>query len=339
MFDIMKMVVKIKKRNLFLFSSLFFISSGFVIYFLEPENFETPFIGLWWVMTTVTTVGYGDYVPTTTFGKLFGLFLYIVGITLIGVVIGKIVDTFNQYQRMKEEGRLNFKGKGHFIIVGWSPKSKRTIKELLVSGKENQIVLIDKLYRTPFVHERVTFVQGDPTSVRTLEKANILEANSVCIFAPDPINDVNQADGKTLLIASAIESYSNEKEADIYTIVEIIREKHITNFKHANVDEFVLSNEAFSDLMAKCAVHKGSTELFMQLLSRNYGDDIWQVKTKREWETYGDAFEGLKELGAILVSNGRDFSIVRKLKEKIPNNAKLYVICDKDTYKKITVEA
>lgn len=338
MLGFMKLVIKIKKRYLFLFTSIFILTSSFVIWFLEPETFDSPFIGLWWVMTTVTTVGYGDFVPTTISGRLFGLFLYLVGIGLIGVVIGRIVDSFSIYQRLKEEGRLDFKGKNHFVVVGWSPRSRRTIKELLIADEKHHVVLIDMLYKTPIEDERITFIQGDPTSIKVMKRANITEANSVCIFAPDPIQDVNQADGKTLIIASAIENYSNEIGKDIYTIVEIIREKHIVNFKHANVDEFVLSNEAFSDLMAKCAIHKGSTELFMQLLSRNYGDDIWQVKKSKKWDTYNDAFEQLKQLGAVLVSDGRDFGIVRKLGQKIPDDAHLYVICDKETYRKITVD-
>lgn len=335
MFDLIKMVVKIRKRLLFILATLFFGASSFIIYFIEPDNFQNPFIGFWWVMTTVTTIGFGDFVPETTLGRLFGLFLYLSGIGLIGIVIGKIVEAFGLYQKLKEEGKLSYKGKNHFIIVGWSMKSQKTIQELLISQADADVVLIDKVDKSPADYDRFFFIHGDPTSPDILLKANIFEAKSVCIFSADPIFDENQTDGKTLLIASAIENFAKQHNKEIYTIVEIIREKHIPNFKHANVDEFVLSNEAFSDLMAKSAIHKGSTKLFMQLLSRSYGDDIWEVEKHPSWHTYNDAFEGLKRLGAVLISDHKDLGIVRKLHEKIPSNAKLFVICDKETYKNI----
>ncbi|EME23125.1 potassium channel family protein [Rhodococcus triatomae] len=47
---------------------------------------------LWWSMTTVTTVGYGDYSPVTTTGRLIAAALMIGGISLIGVVTATIAS-------------------------------------------------------------------------------------------------------------------------------------------------------------------------------------------------------------------------------------------------------
>ncbi|WP_096202034.1 potassium channel family protein [Bacillus sp. FJAT-45350] len=334
-FDLMKIVVKVKNITLFLGTSVLIIGSAYLIHFLEPEEFETPFIGFWWVMTTVTTTGFGDFVPGTTAGRILALFLYIAGISLIGVIIGKMVQSISLYQRMKEEGRLKFKGRQHFIVIGWSQKASKTINEILLAKPDSKIVIIDLLPKAPLIREEVHYIQGDATERDILLKANICESDSVLIFAPDSIHDPMSIDGRSLLIASTIESLAAELNDDIYTIVEIIREKHIPNFKHAMVDEFVLSNEAFSDLMAKSALHKGSTKLFMQLLSREHGDNVWEVNRKPEWSTYNDAYEGFKELGANLISDRKDFGIVRKLDETIPEEARLYVICDEDTYRKI----
>ncbi|SFT02116.1 potassium channel family protein [Saccharopolyspora flava] len=49
---------------------------------------------LWWTMTTVTTVGYGDYYPVTGQGKLIAAGLMIAGIALLGVVTGSIASWF-----------------------------------------------------------------------------------------------------------------------------------------------------------------------------------------------------------------------------------------------------
>jgi len=52
-----------------------------------PEsNIITSGDALWWAVTTITTVGYGDRYPTTTTGRLIAFGLMIAGIALLGVV-------------------------------------------------------------------------------------------------------------------------------------------------------------------------------------------------------------------------------------------------------------
>ncbi len=305
------------------------------MHWLEPEIFVTPFIGFWYVMTTVTTTGYGDFVPETTIGRVFGLFLYLVGIGLIGIVIGKIVEGFGIYRKLKEEGKLRYKGKNHYVIIGWTNKAKHTMNEIMEIDEYAKILVIDSLEKSPIEHERFFYIQGDPTDIETLDKANILTAKAVLIFTRDSEFNPVTADGQSLLIVSSIESYAVEMNKEIYTIVEILKEKHISNFEHANVDEFIIADEALSDLMAKAAVDKGSSKLIMELLSRRSGVDIRKIKKKQIWGTYNDAFEDLKKLGANLISDRNDFNILSKLEDRIPAEAELYVICSKESYEKI----
>lgn len=50
--------------------------------------------GLWWAITTVTTVGYGDRFPTTNEGRLLAVLLMITGISLIGVITASVASWF-----------------------------------------------------------------------------------------------------------------------------------------------------------------------------------------------------------------------------------------------------
>lgn len=55
---------------------------------------ETYGESLWWAMATVTTAGYGDYVPVTTAGRLVGVVLMIVGIGMVGSVTAAVASWF-----------------------------------------------------------------------------------------------------------------------------------------------------------------------------------------------------------------------------------------------------
>ena len=52
---------------------------------LQPETFGSMPNSMWWAIVTLTTVGYGDVVPITTMGKMFGGFIGLIGIGMIAL--------------------------------------------------------------------------------------------------------------------------------------------------------------------------------------------------------------------------------------------------------------
>jgi len=61
---------------------------------VDGSNIKNFGDGLWWAMTTVTTVGYGDRYPTTTEGRLIAIALMIMGISLMGVITASVAAWF-----------------------------------------------------------------------------------------------------------------------------------------------------------------------------------------------------------------------------------------------------
>jgi len=60
----------------------------------EGSNIKNFGDGIWWAMTTVTTVGYGDRYPTTTEGRFLAVALMIMGISLMGVITASVAAWF-----------------------------------------------------------------------------------------------------------------------------------------------------------------------------------------------------------------------------------------------------
>ena len=67
---------------------------------LDPKTFQTIWLGDWWALQTVTTVGYGDVVPHTSMGRLVASVLLLGGLAFLTVIIAMITGGFvSLYQR------------------------------------------------------------------------------------------------------------------------------------------------------------------------------------------------------------------------------------------------
>ncbi len=76
------------------------------IYFIEsaaqPDKFGNMFQAMWWSIATLTTVGYGDVVPITPWGRLFGGIYMIFGIGVFALPIGIIATGFAQESNRRD---------------------------------------------------------------------------------------------------------------------------------------------------------------------------------------------------------------------------------------------
>ena len=73
----------------------------------DPESFPNYGKGLWWAVQTVTTVGYGDIVPTTVAGRSIATIVMLTGIAFISVLTAAIVAALVESARRRREAEAH----------------------------------------------------------------------------------------------------------------------------------------------------------------------------------------------------------------------------------------
>ena len=72
-----------------------------VVHFLSPKAFTSSGDELWWAAQTVTTVGYGDVVPTTSGGRFIGGIVMFVSVATVSLVTAVVTAGFVAYQQRR----------------------------------------------------------------------------------------------------------------------------------------------------------------------------------------------------------------------------------------------
>ncbi len=70
------------------------LASGFVVTLVDRRDFPTFGIAVWWAVVTLATVGYGDVVPHTAWGRVVGSVVIVVGVTFISFLTATVTSYF-----------------------------------------------------------------------------------------------------------------------------------------------------------------------------------------------------------------------------------------------------
>jgi voltage-gated potassium channel len=91
-----------------------------VMWVVDPHNFPSLGLAIWWALQTVTTVGYGDVVPTTTLGRTIGGIEMVLGVSFISFLTAAVTSTVIQRAnaRTHEDNRAHREHNTHAILDG-----------------------------------------------------------------------------------------------------------------------------------------------------------------------------------------------------------------------------
>ena len=77
-------------------------AGGLIAWLIDRKDFDSLGDGLWWALQTVTTVGYGDVVPSSGTGRVIGAFVMVSGIAFLTVITAAVTATLIEAARRRQ---------------------------------------------------------------------------------------------------------------------------------------------------------------------------------------------------------------------------------------------
>jgi len=209
-------------------------------------------IGVYWAITTATTVGYGDVVPHNTVGRVIASALMLTVIPLVGAVFALVagVTVLSRIRRLL--GMDTHLPDGEYtVIIGDHPVVSRVSVELDESG--DGVVVVSSA-RPAGVPHGVAHVAGDPGDEDTLRKAGLGGANRALIACSD--------DAQALIAAIAVHTLAPDLE--VYALSESPRVARA--LEELGVHHTISSTELLGHTVAKSLETPLAGDLLLSLV-------------------------------------------------------------------------
>jgi len=75
-------------------TALVVVVGGVLIRLLDHKEYSSVWVGMWWILETITTVGYGDYTPKAITGRLVSAAVMLWGVAFLAIITAAITSVF-----------------------------------------------------------------------------------------------------------------------------------------------------------------------------------------------------------------------------------------------------
>lgn len=314
------------KLLVFIFLLLTVSSWGFYLVELRPAGQNDFLSAVWWAVVTLTTVGYGDIVPQTGLGRLFGLLVMVSGIGMVSTLTGNLASLLVERKAKRRKGLLKVKLSGHVIIIGWNSYAPTLIKTLKGTGaldradlalvntlsadeRENQAYLLE-------LDDKLHFVYGDPTLESVIGRASPESARTAYVLSSESI-DPKEADQQALYSVLTLRSMA--PKLPIYS--ECVLERNREHLLRAGVNEIIIRGEIASLILGMM----GKTPVVWQFLKQIVGHgeggrlDFRRLTSEEKNSTWGEFLDSVVRstgmLPLALCQEAKDLSLEDMLDE------------------------
>jgi voltage-gated potassium channel len=252
---------------------LVFIGSAIAVYYVErgsSGSIKTLGEAFWWLIVTLATVGYGDFTPVTTSGRIIASVLIVIGVSLIPFVAAQGASYLVTRRLREERGLEKVRNKEHTVICGWNEHIETILDGITARQEQPEIILVNSLASEKmnqvllrYKSIKPRFVHGDFTSETVLDLANVRQAATVIILTDTAQGEVGSADERAVLGTLAVKTMNPRARV----CVEVTEPKAAPHVRRAGASEVIVHGEYDPFLLTSAAMSEGIVLAARQLLS------------------------------------------------------------------------
>ncbi len=266
-----------------------FIGGAVAVYYVERGSggsIKTLGEAFWWLIVTVATVGYGDFIPVTTWGRVIASVLIVVGVSLIPFVAAQAASYLVTRRLREERGLEKIKDKEHTVICGWNEHIDMILEGIIARQEHPKIVLVnsldsekmnDLLMRYKSIN--LKFVHGDFSSESAMNLANVKQATTVIILSDIAQGDISSADERAVLGTLAVKTMNPRARV----CVEVTEPRAAPHVRRAGASEVIVHGEYDPFLITSAAMAEGVVLAARQLLSHQEKNSLQQKAIPAEY--------------------------------------------------------
>ncbi|OQK17766.1 hypothetical protein AU255_07855 [Methyloprofundus sedimenti] len=142
---------------------------------------------LYFIVVTITSVGYGDITPITMEARVFLISVITLGITVVSVSLGAtLIPAFlNHLEKVTGKRNIIMERNNHYIIVGFSALASNTYRELTDRGEKVTVIMLSSEESKDPKFSDIDVVVGDGSDINTLKIAGGEEAKAILALLND----------------------------------------------------------------------------------------------------------------------------------------------------------
>ncbi len=142
------------------------------------------FDAFYMTMITISTVGFGEVKPLSTYGRIITIIIISTGITIGAYTIGNLLRMFIEGELIKTFGRRKVERqisglKNHFIICGYGRIGSFICEELLQHKRDFVVIESDEHALEKLEKKQILFLNADASSEESLMRAGIMQAQAI----------------------------------------------------------------------------------------------------------------------------------------------------------------
>ncbi|MDZ4715377.1 MAG: NAD-binding protein [Cytophagales bacterium] len=225
---------------------------------------------MWYLMETLTTVGYGDALPVTYWGRMVGFIFLFSSFGVYGFIIGQIANLMTTFKEQKELGLRGTRFTKHVVIIGWNEFGQSVVSNLAAAGRPVAIVTKDRssigIIHEFYPEETVFTLYSDYNNFDLLEKVNIKEASVVFI-------NLNDDAEKLVYIINIKKHYQ-----DLNYVVTLDNGNLKNTFLNAGCTYAISKNDISSKLLASYIYEPDVAILTEELIAYAHDEHEYDMK-------------------------------------------------------------